>query len=130
MQRIALLLTVLVVCGCHFLSSHRIRADNRDDMILGVSNLIPIGTPLAPARAEMEKAGFECQLFTDASFTESPGIIGDEREYKSVSHSRFLHCQRTESAGFLVSHLWSVALVLGDDDNVDDVLVLHRMDGP
>ncbi len=78
----------------------------------------------------MEKAGFQCDLRIDASFTENPGYIGDDREYKSISKSRFLHCHRTESAGFLVTHIWSVALALNDDDKVADILVLHRMDGP
>ncbi|PNY37569.1 hypothetical protein C2E31_07115 [Rhodopirellula baltica] len=130
MQRLTLLLSLLFVCGCHSLSSHRIRADNRDEMIAGVSERIPVGTPLATARVAMENAGFECDLRDNASFAESPGIIGDDRDYKSISDSRFLYCQRTESAGFLVTHLWYVALVLNDDDNVADVLVLHRMDGP
>lgn len=130
MHRIALLFCFIFLCGCQSLSSHRIRADNRDEMVTGVAKLIPVGTPLAAARAAMEKAGFECALRTAASFTEDPGFIGDDREYKSISNSRFLHCHRTESAGFLVSHLWSVALVLNDDDNVVEILVLHRMDGP
>jgi hypothetical protein len=45
-------------------------------------------------------------------------------------YSRYLSCRRTESAGFLVSHLWTVAIVVDDEDNVKDVLVLHRMEGP
>lgn len=132
MQHIALFVSLLLVCGCHSVSSQRIRADNRKDMIAGVAKLIPIGTPLVTARvtarAAMEKAGFQCDLRIDASFTENPGYIGDDREYKSISKSRFLHCRRTESAGFLVTHIWSVALAL--NDKVADMLVLHRMDGP
>ena len=130
MQRIALLLSLLLFGGCQSLSTHRIRAENHDDMTLAISHRIPTGTSLITARKTMEDAGFECDLLTSASFSEDPGYIGDEREYKSIRNARYLSCRRIESAGFLVSHIWSVAIVIDEEDHVEDVLVLHRMDGP
>ena len=110
---------------------HRIRADSHDEMIAAVAERIPVGTPLSEARKTMEVAGFECDFLTDAWFTEDPGFIGSDRDkYRSIDDARYLSCKRNESAGFLVSRLWTVAIVVDEHDNVKDVLVLRRMEGP
>ena len=99
-------------------------------MATEVSKRIPKGTPLVDARKTMESAGFECDLIENGSFTESSGVIGHDREYRSFENSRYLLCRRTEGAeGFLVANIWTVALVADKTDNVDDVLVRHCMEG-
>ena len=130
MQRSVSILVLVVSCGCQTLSPPRMRAASYEEMASAVSQGVPAGTPLADARKTMEAAGFECDLMTNASFSEDPGIIGSNREeFRSVQDARYLSCEKTESAGFLVSHIWTVALVADDANNVQDVLVLHRMEG-
>ncbi len=130
MHKTAFATLLVLFCGCQSLSSHRIRADSREEMLVALSTRVPIGTPLAAAREIMEEGGFECKLLFDASFTEDPGFIGDETEYDSIEHARYLSCHRKESAGLLMAHLWSVAVVLDEDNTVTDTLVLHRLEGP
>ncbi len=122
---------MVVFCGCQSLSRHRIRADSRDEMVSAVLKRITIGSRLLDAQKTMEAAGFKCTLRSNAYFSEDPGFIGDDREkYRSIQDARLLFCARTESAGFLMSNIWNVAIVVDDTDNVKDVLVLHRMEGP
>ena len=130
MHRIFTALGILVVCGCHSLSPNRIKADGREEMHLALTERIPNGTALDEARSKMEAAGFDCVLLADSFFTEAPGFIDDESDYKSVANARMLRCTRSESAGLLMAHIWAVALVLDQNDKVEDVLVLHRMEGP
>ena len=105
-------------------------AANYEEMAAAVTKDIPAGTSLADARKTMEAAGFECDLMTNAPFSEDPGIIGSNREeFRSVQDARYLSCEKTESAGFLVTQIRTVALVADDANNVQDVLVLHRMEG-
>ncbi|QDV46839.1 hypothetical protein Enr13x_67480 [Stieleria neptunia] len=99
-------------------------------MLTAVRAIVPIGTSLEDAKARMVQSGFECKVIRNGSFSEDPGFIGSDREYRSVDNANYLRCQRDESAGLLVSHLWSVAIVYDDTDTVEDVLVLHRMEGP
>ncbi len=99
-------------------------------MLTAVRAVVPIGTSLDDAKTQMEQAGFECRIVKDGSFSEDPGFIGGDREYRSIENANYLKCLRNESAGLLVSHLWTVAIVYDDADTVSDVLVLHRMEGP
>jgi len=130
MPRFFAAIAILIVCGCHSLSPNRIKADGREEMHLALTERIPIGTALEEARSKMEAAEFDCVLVADSFFTEDPGFIDDERDYKSVANARILRCTRSESAGLLMAHIWAVALVLDHNDKVEDVLVLHRMEGP
>lgn len=130
MHRVFVAIGILIVCGCHSLSPNRIKADGREEMHLALSKRIPRGTTLDEARARMEAAGFDCVLLANSFFTEDPGFIDDERDYKSVANARLLRCTRSESAGLLMAHIWTVALVIDQNDKVEDVLVLHRMEGP
>ena len=128
------LMTILLIgsmLGCRSLGGDRIGAENQNEMAIEVSKRIPTGTPLVAAKKSMESAGFECELIEHGSFDESIGVIGDDRKYRSFENSRYLLCKRTEGTGeFLVSHIWSVALVADKTDNVEDILVRHSMDGP
>lgn len=112
------------------MSHSRIRADNQDEMLAAVLTIAPIGTSLKDAKTQMDKEGFECKIIKNDSFSEDPGFIGDNDVYRSVENVNYLKCTRIESAGFLVCHLWTVAIVYDDADTVSDVLVLHQMDGP
>jgi hypothetical protein len=99
-------------------------------MVTAVWERIPKGTSLGEARKQMDAAGFTREVVDKASFSEATGTIGDDGTHRSVNDARFLSCERTESAGFLVAHIWRIAIVVDKADKVDDVLVLHRMDGP
>ncbi|WP_218933817.1 hypothetical protein [Rubripirellula lacrimiformis] len=130
MRYIAIALLVLPFASCRSISQSRLRADNQDEMLTAVRTVVPIGTSIGAARAQMEHSGFDCKVIENGSFSEDPGFIGSDREYRNVDNANFLECRRNESAGLLVSHLWTVAIVYDDDDTVSDVLVLHRMEGP
>lgn len=131
MKRFPAVLALVLFSGCLSLSAHRLRADNRNQMLSAVTHRIPTGTPLAEARKKMEAAGFKCEAVTHASFSEDPGFVGSDRDkYRFIQDASFLQCTKTESAGFLVSHIWTVALVANESDKVEDVLVLHQMEGP
>lgn len=99
-------------------------------MLAAMRAVVPVGTSIDDAQREMELAGFDCELVQDGSFSEDPGFIGDDREYRNVENVNYLHCRRSETAGFLVSHVWSVAIVYDDANAVSDVLALHWMEGP
>ena len=44
------------------------------------------------------------------------------REYRSVEDANFLKCSREESAGFLVSHQWTIAIRVDDKERVTTCL--------
>lgn len=130
MRYIAFSLVIASLFGCRSVTSARIHAENQNEMLTAVRTIVPVGTSIDVAQSQMEHAGFECTLIQDGSFSESPGYIGDDREYRNVSNANYLECWRSERAGFLVSHLWSVAIVYDDAHAVSDLLVLHQMNGP
>lgn len=131
LSRYAITLGLVFSVGCLSLSRHRLRADGRDEMLELITTRIPRGTSLADAKSLMEKAGFECQFLTSGWFSEYPGFIGaDPDQYRSIDNARFLSCKRTESSGILTANIWSVAIVVDDSNQVTDVLVLLRYEGP
>lgn len=88
---------------------------------------IPPQTPLADARAFMQKEGFRCTLETNSLFVERnhwsvPGITHEGLNY--------LRCYRAQGEGhFLTSRIWTIALV-HDDNVVTEVIISMYIDGP
>lgn len=130
-MRFAFLLIVpMIVLGCASLGSPKFKVDSRDEMHAAIIDAIPIGTPLARARATMESAGFKCELILSGSFTEDLGLIGDDGEHPAVANARFLQCKRTNRTGLLTANFWTIAIVSDDEDNVSKVLVRVWGEGP
>ncbi len=127
MQRITLL-----ICFSFFADANaivnRIRADNRDEMITGVAKLDYSWYSIGRAALQW-KSGLNVTLRTAASFTDDPGFIGDDREYKSIRTLDFSIATDPRVRILSKSPLVCCSPIT-DDDNVSDVLVLHRMGRP
>ena len=86
---------------------------------------VPPGANISAAQKFMEAEGFSC-VRKSGSFREMTWF-GDHSEPHSGID--FLKCDRRQSAGFLMTRYWSVALVL-EGETVSDALVSHYIDGP
>ena len=111
MRILSLIALLALTSGC---ASNRIgfyenakRAKDDDRMIETIKTIVPIGTPIDEAQRRVEHEGFECKL----------------------SEQDSLVCKRNESAGFMVSRRWVVALV-HRDGKVAEVLVRSELTGP
>ena len=133
MSRTILSLTILVVaCGCQSFGKSAINAKNQSEMLAVLKERVPLGTSIAEAQSTMQRAGFSCTLVSNGQFTEKlyGWIGGDDPSLRTVENVDYLVCKRSNSAGFLMSHLWTVALVHDNDERVSDILVRYHMDGP
>ena len=131
-MRVLIVPLCLMIAGCQLLESSRLRADNSDELVGAVWSKIPAGTPITEAQTRMEAAGFECRMSHDYGFSEAPGFIGDDLpgyNFRSIDKTTYLSCSREESAGFLLTSMWTVAIVPDESGNVSDVLVRHRRGG-
>ena len=126
MIRFIPLLALVLLFGC---VSHRQvtrKLESPDVMSLNVGQLIPDGTSVNDAIAVMESEGFECTIERDSKFDErrhwsEPGDVHENID--------FVRCRRVDSAGFLMSRYWGVAILL-DGDSTSGVLVAHFINGP
>jgi hypothetical protein len=74
----------------------------------------------------MEDEGFTCDDVVQGTFVERTWFGDREPVHEGLD---FVHCERTQSAGFLMTSYWDVALV-HNGETVTDVLVSHYLDGP
>ena len=124
---IASLIALVFLSGCAHLSQTTWKIEQPDDMRTALVQRIPQGTNLATARRTMESEGFTCELKRNSTFVESKSsLVNDGTAHEGID---FLECRRLQSAGFLMSRRWTVALVL-KGDSVDDILISHILDGP
>jgi hypothetical protein len=127
-RMIMAVLLLLPCCGCDtmFHSSQATwRIDSPDSMIAVIPQHVPVGTSVQEAMKFMEHEGFACTLRRNGTFCEQRGHDPGEK-HEGID---FLECHRVQNAGFLMSRVWEVALVL-KNDRVTDILVSHWFDGP
>ncbi len=126
---ILMLIPALSPLGCVHSRQVTWRLTEPDEMREVIRGHIPMGTEASAAQEFMESEGFQCTVQTDAEFCERTSWTTDSiiRQHKGID---FIQCKRVQGAGhFLMSSIWTIALVL-EDDIVSDVLVAHYVDGP
>ena len=117
--------SICLLSGCLHFRQSTWKLTSREEMRKAVLEHVPLGTNVNAAQKFMEAEGFSCRLERNGSFQEKTWW-GDHPEPHSGID--FLRCKRHQSAGFLMTTFWSVALVL-EGETVSDVLVSHCYDG-
>jgi hypothetical protein len=124
---VAVPFAVILWGGCVHFSQATWKIEKPEDMRQAIIQRIPRGTSIDAARKVMESEGFTCNLKRNSTFYERTSWQTDGvQRHDQID---FLECRRTQSAGFLMSRQWTVALVL-NGDLVSDVLISHILDGP
>lgn len=93
-------------------------------MQAALSRRIPPGTSIDAARRVMQSEGFTCDLKRNETLELEEGM----QDGKHLGRLDYLQCRRVQSAGWPLTHRWTVALVL-DGDSVSEVLVYHIVHG-
>jgi hypothetical protein len=114
------LLVWFTTMGCQALAGDTRGLKDAASMKALLQRNLPVGTSAKKARLFMEREGFKCSLMRNKSFSEE-GVVREGIDY--------LYCERSDSAGFLVSRRWQVAIVL-KMDSVSEVLVSVGLIGP
>jgi hypothetical protein len=126
MFRALLLISFVLLSGCASARQVTRKLETPAAMTLNVTQIVANGTSVDDAIAVMQSEGFECTVERQSKFDErrhwsEPGEIHENID--------FIRCRRVDSAGFLMSRYWNVAIVL-NGDTTSEVLVSHFIDGP
>ncbi len=120
----------LVLCflavGCLATRTATKDLKTQDAMRSSVNASVPAGTSVRDAITFMESEGFECSVCRNEMFTERPSWHESGETYEGID---FIRCRRQNSAGFLMTRNWNVAILL-DGDETGGVLVAHGIHGP
>ncbi|TWU54372.1 hypothetical protein Poly51_30890 [Rubripirellula tenax] len=104
------------------------RHEDPTAMETSVASLVPAGISIDDAIARMEDEGFDCTLTRNGTFREMRHWSDDGPDHDNMD---FIRCRRTNSnAGFLMSRIWNVAILLDGHVTEGSVLVSHFVDGP
>ncbi len=128
-QVATVLLVTTQLVGCVG-NSKRVTWRHEDPMAMetSVASLVPAGMSIDDAIARMENEGFDCTVTRNGTFREMRHWSDDGPDHDNLD---FIRCRRTNSnAGFLMSRIWNVAILLDGDVTEGSVLVSHFVDGP
>ncbi len=118
-------LLILLVLGCATTKTRRIDAPEEIETEIG--KLIHPGMTIAEVESAMKSEGFKCNIERNASFVIKKSWNDREPRRDAID---FIRCNRTNSAGLMMRHVWSVAILLDGDKTTGEVLVSHYVDGP
>jgi xanthine/CO dehydrogenase XdhC/CoxF family maturation factor len=115
--------------GCAAQRPHTGKLTTRDEMREALWRNIPPGTPLAEAQAFLEREGFVCE-----PREHEPFVIREHwaETVEVIDQLTYIHARRVDSAGFLMSRYWSIALAPDKHDatTLGVALVSSYVDGP
>ena len=120
------LVALLWVVGCAHTARQTWKVEDPAIMKATLRERIPMGSSISEARRYMESEGFECRDVLNGKFIERTWFGDEQPAYDGLDYIR---CTRSQSAGFLMGRIWTVAVV-HDGSIVTDVLVSHYVDGP
>ena len=125
---IVLLVTILFSACAGTAKRVTWRLEDPTAMETTITSLVPAGVSIDDAIALMEAEGFDCTVTRNGTFREMRHWSDKGPDHENVD---FIRCRRYNSnAGFLMSRIWNVAILLDGDVTNGSVLVSHFVDGP
>ena len=123
--RLGVAILLMSVCGCAATKTRRIDAPGA--METALEQLIRPAMTIEEIETAMKSEGFTCTVERQSSFIEMRTFRDMEPRHDGID---FVRCRRTNSGGFMMARLWSVAVLLDGDRSTGKILVSHYIDGP
>ena len=123
--RLGVAILIASMYGCATTKTKRI--DAPEAMATALERLIRPGMTIEEIETAMKSEGFTCTVERQSSFIEMRTFRDKEPRHDGID---FVRCRRTNSGGFMMARLWSVAVLLDGDRSTGNILVSHYIDGP
>jgi len=123
--RLGVAILIASMYGCATTKTKRI--DAPEAMATALEQLIRPGIKIEEIEAAMTSEGFTCNVERQGPFIEMRYFGSKEPRHDGID---FVRCRRTNSGGFMMARLWSIAVLLDGDISTGKVLVSHYIDGP
>ena len=123
--RLGVAILLMSVCGCAATKTKRIDAPGA--METALEQLIRPGMTIEGIETAMNSGGFACTVERQSSFIEIRTFRDKEPRHDGIDFVRY---PRTNSEGFMMARLWSVAVLLDGDRSTGKILVSHYIVGP
>ena len=97
---------------------------NASDKKQEILRIIPLGSSYAKARELMTANGYRCEVSNEPFI-----VVNNGRQERVRTGLNYLYCDKRESASYLVTRRWQIAVV-NQNEKVSDIFVSTGLAGP